>query len=166
MRSKFEVRRCEIEKYSSVSTWPVKMFARSQKYRIFGYSNIEFINKSAKESQQFFAVQRAAISCPNCSLGNQINIKLCGIVREDLQCFGWTNSVCWSLICERYHCVSCSDFSACGGPTYFHVLLMNSIFVCSLLSRFTNKLGIRRTFQMPVKMFARGRKNIFQFRFA
>ena len=47
------LRRCEIEKYSSVPTWPVKMFARSQKYRIFGYSNIEFINKSAKTLNNF-----------------------------------------------------------------------------------------------------------------
>ena len=36
----------------------------------------------------------------------------------------------------------------------------------SLLLCFINKLDIRRTFRLPVKMFARGRNNTFQFRFA
>ena len=164
------IRRCEIEKYSSVPTWPVKMFARSQKYRIFGYSNIEFINKSAKEYQK--------LSLPK---GRRFHVQF--VLRQSnqsetlwyrsrvavLRCFGWTNAVCWPLICERFiimfqnvqifFCLRRADLLSC----FINELDIRFFF---LLSRFINKLDIRRTFQLPVKMFARGRKNIFQFRFA
>ena len=136
--------------------------------------NIEY--SDIRISSLLIKVQRNIKNCrcpksgdfmSNLFLGNQINLKVCGVVREDLWYFGWTNAVCWRLICERYHYVSCSDFFCLRRADLLSCFINElDIRLFLLLSRFTNKLGIRRTFQMPVKMFARGRKNIFQFRFA
>ena len=59
--------------------------------------------------------------------------------------------------------------SACGGPNFFEMLLsfLNSISVFIFyFAYFIHELDIRRTFRLPVKKFARWRKNINQFRIA
>ena len=142
----------------------VRSLAKISNIRIFEYRVLLIkVQRNLKK----FRHPKGGHFMSNLFLGNQINLKVCGVVREDLWYFGWTNAVCWRLICERYHYVSCSDFFCLQQADLLSCFINElDIRLFLLLSRFINKLDIRRTFQMPVKMFARGRKNIFQFRFA
>ena len=128
------LRQTAIEKYCSVPTWPVKMFARSQNIRKFGYSDIEFINKSATEIPIFFAAVRA----------DELFFILFLRAREPiLWVFFRFSKMSKKIRLRRANLLSC----------FIHEL---NIRCFSLLLRFIHKLDIRRTFLLPVKMFARG----------